>query len=62
MHDGKYFVPGTDVVYHVQSFDHLTEARVAAVEVLGVLAVVADEELRTARVASGVAIESTPRS
>ena len=47
-------VAGTDVVDDIEALDNLAEAGVHAVEVLGVLAVVADEELRAAGILATV--------
>ena len=47
-------VAGADVVDDIEAFDNLAEAGVNAVEVLGVLAVVTDEELRAAGVLAAV--------
>lgn len=48
--DGEDEVAGADVVNHIQALDNLAEAGVNSVEVLGVLAVVADEKLRATRI------------
>ncbi len=47
-------VAGADVVDDIEALDDLAEAGVYAVEVLGVLAIVADEELRAAGVLTSV--------
>ena len=52
--DRENQVARTDVVDHLDAFDHAAEAGVHAVEVLRVLAVQADEELRAARVLAAV--------
>ena len=43
-------VTGSDEVDNIQSFDHFAETGMDAIKVLGVLAVMADEELATAGV------------
>jgi hypothetical protein len=41
----RHLITLTNLVYHVQSFNHAAEARVVAVEVCSVVARVANEEL-----------------
>lgn len=44
----------TDIVDHIQAFHHFAEAGVVAIKVGGIVAAVADEELRPPGVPSGV--------
>lgn len=48
------FVAGPDQVNHFKTFVHFSETGVIAVEVAGVLTAMADKELRSAGVSSGM--------
>lgn len=56
LHDthGHNPVARTDCIDNIESFDHFAETRMYPVEVLRVLPVAADEELRTARISTAV--------
>lgn len=53
-HDLFNLVSGTDVVYDVNSFEHLAKDGVVPVQMLGRLATVANEKLRTSRIPTSV--------
>ena len=58
--DAVDFVTLLNLVDHVQTVNHFAKNRMVAVEVGGILAVVADEKLRTARIPSPVSHRKNP--